>query len=77
MSSITEDVIQMYRIKADKSSCEGYANCVVAAPDIFDLDDEGVVVVLQSDILEDRRAYAENAVRSCPVAALRIDRVQE
>lgn len=67
-----------YRIKADIPSCEGYANCVVAAPEYFDLDDDsGLVVVLQEDVAADQKAHVENAVRSCPVAALRLDTIRE
>lgn len=67
-----------YKIKADVPSCEGYANCVVAAPEYFDLDDDsGLVVVLQEDVSADRKAHVEDAVRSCPVAALRLDTIRE
>ena len=37
-------------VKADLGACEGYANCVVAADDVFDIDDDGVVVLLRSEI---------------------------
>ena len=35
------------RIAVDLSKCDGYANCVMAAPDVFDLGDDGLVVVLE------------------------------
>ena len=60
-------------VRADASLCQAYANCVVAAPDHFDLDDDGVVMLLKADFPESQRAYVENAVRSCPVAALRVE----
>ncbi len=31
-------------IKADRTACQGYANCVIAAEDYFDIDDRGLVV---------------------------------
>jgi len=49
---------------------QGYANCVLAAEDYFDIDDDGVVVVLKSEVPEADRGRVEEAVRSCPVSAL-------
>lgn len=60
-------------VKADLSLCQGYGNCVIEAPDIFDLGDEGTVVVLRQWIDESERRRAEEAARSCPVSALSIE----
>ena len=43
------------------------------APKFFDIDDEGVVVLLQKEFGEHDRVRVEAAVRSCPVTALRIE----
>jgi ferredoxin len=70
--------VMAYRIKVSTSMCESYGNCVVAAPEYFDLDDDsGLVVVLQDTVEESAKAHVESAVRSCPVAALRLDRITE
>ena len=34
-------------VKADLGLCQGYANCIMAAGDYFDLDDDGVVILLR------------------------------
>ncbi len=60
-------------IKADLGLCQGYANCVVAADDAFDIDDEGLVVLLKTDIPESDRARLEEAARTCPVSALTVE----
>lgn len=57
-------------VRADLDTCLGYANCVVGADDYFDVDDDGVVVLLRVDVPESNRARVEEAVRSCPVSAL-------
>ncbi|HKC30009.1 MAG TPA: ferredoxin [Jatrophihabitans sp.] len=57
-------------VKADAGLCQGYANCVMDAGEVFDLDDEGLVVVLRPVISEDERSEVEQAVVNCPVAAL-------
>lgn len=61
------------RVTADLGKCDGYANCVVAAPDVFDLDDRGLVVILVDTPSDEAAAEVEEAVSSCPVAALRIE----
>lgn len=60
----------MAKLFADLEACQGYANCVVAADDVFDLDDDGKVVLLKTTIPESDRARVEEAARSCPVSAL-------
>lgn len=61
------------RVKADVGRCEGYANCIIAAPDVFELDEEYIVRVVMADPGEERRAEVEEAARNCPVAALVIE----
>lgn len=60
-------------LKADFGTCQGYANCVDAAPDTYDIDDDGVVVLLRDHITEQERPRIEEAARSCPVSALMIE----
>jgi ferredoxin len=63
----------MVKVIADLEVCQGYANCVVAADDVFDLDDDGKVVLLKTSVPDSDRARVEEAVRSCPVSALRLE----
>jgi ferredoxin len=58
------------QVKVDEQACKGYANCVMAVPDLFDLDDRAIAVVLVQDIPEHRRGDAVEGVRSCPAHAL-------
>ena len=62
-----------YRITADLQVCQGFANCSVNAPDLFDLDDDDRVVVLRDEIGDDELAHADEAVPSCPVTALKLE----
>jgi 3-phenylpropionate/trans-cinnamate dioxygenase ferredoxin reductase subunit len=66
-------VIDMAVVKADLEACQGYANCVVGAEDVFDIDDDGVVVLLRAGVPESERARVEEAARSCPVSALIVE----
>ncbi len=61
-------------LKADLDVCQGYANCVFSAPDAFDVDDEeGKVILLKVEISDIERPRIEDAARSCPVSALRVE----
>jgi ferredoxin len=60
------------KISVHKDECEGNAMCMGIAPDIFDVDDDGLLELLQDEPVEDRRADVERAVRSCPKAALSV-----
>ncbi|MGI5219408.1 ferredoxin [Nocardia sp. CA-290969] len=62
----------MPSIEYDTRTCQGYGNCAVSAPDIFGVDDNGLVVVHQAEIGEGDVGRVTTAIRSCPVNALRI-----
>ncbi|MCW2843545.1 MAG: ferredoxin [Nocardioides sp.] len=58
------------RIHADIGKCQGYGNCVAIDAKHFDLDDDGMVVVLDDAVAPDELDTTEEAVRSCPVSAI-------
>lgn len=62
----------MASVTANLSACQGYANCVVGAEDYFDIDDDGVVVLLKMELAPADRKRVEEAARSCPVSALMV-----
>jgi len=61
------------RIKIDPELCNGYGNCVMTAPDVFDLDNatNGAVVLAGHPTDADRIAVDE-AIADCPTRAIRI-----
>jgi ferredoxin len=63
----------MYRIKADLDVCQGFAVCVNSAPDLFELDDDDLVVVLKEEITDEELPRADLAVKGCPVVALSLE----
>ncbi|MGY1812288.1 ferredoxin [Blastococcus sp. SYSU D00820] len=59
------------KIHLDLSLCNAYGNCVMEAPEEFDLDeDSGKAVLLREEIGEEARARVESAVQVCPVQAI-------
>lgn len=58
-------------VEVDRGRCEGYGFCAQSAPEIFALDDDGELVILQPEPSDELKGKAEAAARLCPVAALR------
>ena len=60
------------RVDADRDRCEGHGLCADVAPEVFELDDDAVVVVLHEQVPPALQRKAEAGARVCPVAALRV-----
>ena len=60
------------KVKADFDLCESNAICVGIAPDVCEVDDDDYLQILTEDVTDDNRARIEQAVASCPKAALSI-----
>lgn len=59
------------RVTVDLEKCLGYANCVVDAPEVFEVPEESMVVrVLQENPPPELRAAVEAAVLDCPARAI-------
>jgi len=61
------------KIVVNWSLCEGNGNCEATAPELFRLDDDDQLTVLDETPPEALREKAEAAVRSCPKNALSIE----
>ena len=61
----------MIRVEVDLTRCQGYANCVGAAPGVFDLDDNGNALVLRQPQPGEESA-AREAAKLCPVTAITV-----
>lgn len=60
------------RVEVDWDLCESNALCMAAAPEVFEVRDDDLLYVLDEEPGEELRAKVEQAVRSCPKAALSI-----
>jgi ferredoxin len=62
------------KINIDWNLCEGHGQCVVAAPEVFDLpDDKDQVTVLDDNPPEGLRDKVERAAMVCPMTAITIE----
>jgi ferredoxin len=59
----------MYRIVIDRSLCSGFGACAELAPEIFELDGEGLASV-RSGMSDD--AAVLDAAAACPMAAISV-----
>ncbi len=63
----------MVKVHADREVCIQAGNCVMVAGEVFDQDDDGIVVVLVEDVTDQQLDHAREAVKLCPSQALRLD----
>jgi ferredoxin len=63
------------KVRIDPAKCVGHGMCRIAAPEIFDLDDEdGHGVVLVEDVPPGLEDAVEQAERGCPESAVIVKR---
>jgi len=62
-----------FRVIIDTDLCQGHAVCTGEAPEIFEVDDDGLAHVLHDEPRRELRAKAELAARYCPNHAIRVE----
>ena len=62
----------MTRVEADYDLCESNALCEAVAPDVFRLDDNDDLQIDDPTVTDENRSRVDQAVASCPKAALMI-----
>jgi ferredoxin len=60
------------RIVLDRAKCTGIGICEALAPTVFEVDDQGELVVLSAEVPEDAQNEVTEAVEGCPTMALRL-----
>lgn len=61
-------------ISIDYDKCCGAGQCVLAAPDVFDQrDDDGVVILLDTDPPAEQLTAVREAAAVCPAAAIEVE----
>lgn len=55
----------------DRQACMGSGNCLYWAPEVFDLDDDGIAVVIGAVTDTDDRV--RQAAANCPTGAIRLE----
>ncbi|WP_225828610.1 ferredoxin [Streptomyces naphthomycinicus] len=60
------------RVSAERDRCVGSGQCALLSPEVFDQDDEGLVVVLVEEPADGHREEVLQAVDLCPSRTLRV-----
>nr|WP_259313370.1 ferredoxin [Capillimicrobium parvum] len=53
-----------------RPKCIASGACVLAAPEVFDQDEDGIVVLLDDHPTEEHHDEVREAVRACPAAVI-------
>ena len=59
-------------VVVDRTRCSGIGICESIAPDFFEVGDDGALLLLREDFADGERPAIEDAVGSCPAAALSV-----
>jgi ferredoxin len=61
------------KVGVDRDRCVGSGACEALAPDVFEVDDDGVLTVLREEPAQDEQSDVRDAVTACPTRALSLD----
>ncbi|MFI7643084.1 ferredoxin [Nonomuraea sp. NPDC049400] len=59
-------------VAVDQERCVGAGQCVIAAPEVFDQREDGIVLLLEPSPGPDLRQAADEAAMLCPAAAIHV-----
>ena len=62
------------KVVVDFEKCTGLGICESLAPEFFEVNEEGNLLLLKEDIGDDELQAVAEAVAGCPTEALRIER---
>lgn len=61
------------KVKVNRDACIGCGACAAICPDIFEIDDEGLSKVVNSDVKDENIDDVKDAIDSCPTGAIEED----
>lgn len=62
-----------FKVEVDYDLCQGHANCMAEAPEIFQVNDKGILTVLQESPDNTLLKKAQAAAKYCPTSAIKIN----
>ena len=58
------------KLKVDKDICIGCGACAAIAPEVFEIDDEGLATTIVDEVADEVKDDAIDAKDGCPVSAI-------
>lgn len=62
------------KVTVNRALCQGHAQCEDAAAEVFEVGDDALVRLRMENPPEELRPAVQDAVRWCPVEAIRIEK---
>ena len=59
-------------VVVQRDACVGAGQCALVAPDVFDQDDDGIVLLLEPEVEGALLDAANKAARLCPARAISV-----
>lgn len=69
--------VPVFKVNVQTRKCIGAGQCVLSAPEVFDQDEDGIVILLDPTPPSHLHAASRKAARLCPAVAIRIDEPPE
>ncbi|WP_329343610.1 ferredoxin [Streptomyces sp. NBC_01352] len=63
----------MATIRVDREACCGNGMCFAIAPEVFDLGDDGAVVLIDPKLTPQNEAAVGQAIANCPTGAIEVE----
>ncbi len=58
------------KLEVNKDLCIGCGACQATAPNVFEIDDDGLAKVKVNEVVEEDREDAIDALEGCPTSAI-------
>jgi ferredoxin len=60
------------KVEVDRTTCSGHARCNAYAPEVFDLDDDGMCLISNPVVAPDLEEQARLGEQSCPERSITV-----
>ena len=61
------------KLTIDTTKCSGHARCAAAAPDVFELDDNGYALPFTGEVPAEAEPEARDGALACPERAISLE----
>lgn len=61
------------KVTVDQNICLGCGACQAIAPDVFEINDDGVAQAIVDEVPKDFMEDATDAIEGCPVSAIKTE----
>ena len=58
------------KVKVNEDACIGCGACAAIAPEVFEINDEGLSTVIVDEVAQENEEEANDAIDSCPTSAI-------